>query len=487
MSSSTSYKDDWYTTNIKNRKNKIIIDRTKNGCNSSLSNRNKGTTTTTTTTTTNVFTGRSLSSLSTVLTTPSSSSSPNISKEFTSKSHNYNHHHDHHHHHHHHGKNIEVSNLLQSLQHVLDIHQQLHQHQFNPNGTIMIQQQQQEEEEQGSIDYDELKQIKNWHFDLNKAIKKRDTKLSIVLLNNMPSSMTFISNNQIRNHYLSQEGEYNQLSFLFNMMQRMIKLFESTRFDLSFQTFLKSEELYQIFKKEIMLSCDDDNDSEISIVLDKLNYLRGNILIQICSSLQYAKSTNEDKPLFTRTNFTDMIQELISIIQYDIQENPLLQHTLYPILMKSISKQTFSNTNGTSQSESLLWDIALSSLKDELAIVSQNDQNGINNNDVDISNKFDDGVHNHYSSDDEYNDDVQYEEQNNIIMSSDLEKNQYTKHDEWMKVLHGYGGILKLSTFRKQENLPFVDLLDVLIKTGMCIVSFRDLIYLLFNLTLNRC
>ena len=142
--------------------------------------------------------------------------------------------------------------------------------------------------------------------------------------------------------------------------------------------------------------------------------------------------------------------------------------------MKSISKQTFSNTNGTSQSESLLWDIALSSLKDELAIVSQNDQNGINNNDVDNNNKFDDGVHNHYSSDDEYNDDVQYEVQNNIIMSSDLEKNQYTKHDEWMKVLHGYGGILKLSTFRKQENLPFVDLLDVLIKTGMCIVSFTN-------------
>ena len=315
-----------------------------------------------------------------------------------------------------------------------------------------------------------------WHYDLEKAMQNNNTKLIISLLEKIPPPIEF-------NHIIS--NDFKNKPPIFITFFKLIKLFARTRIDLSFQIFQKSEEYYSYLQTQLVLMQDhhqhqqqqhqqqqqqlvssqptDGLHNEKKVMTDhskafkRLEKARRFTLIGICKSIKHAQSSRKREKI-SPTEFNELVQEVISIVHDDIDDRPILQHEVYPMLMYSLMAQTFSTNEGIEEIESLLWDMALSSLKDDTKRIGFS----MDKNEVDDA-----------YEEKEYFYDEDIEDETTAQTLGEYERSQ------WNTILSSYGRLLTESTYRAQQKLPFLNVLDILVSNGKCLVVVDILLIIL--------
>ncbi len=408
-------------------------------------------------------------------------------------------------------KNVEVNQLLQSLQKIVQTRQNLglYHNALPPKvktgsakvTTVSIPSMQMNDDNINLSEITELtpsptanersenEQIKNWHNKFSKAIFDRHKRHSVRLFYEMPplpSINSFVPHNEDLDVEVVDSDDVNMKKVaaeLLSDFNRMISFIPTKRLDVAFDVFLKGEEIYynleqylqhQEEQKEERYSVENQtqfNNNEQYMSYQKLKSLREMLLYKIARFIGNAKEPNapqkktmkkkhapsskrttEASLHFTDFNYIDMAEQLLHIIQHDIHDDPVLQHRLYPVFLQSLNNQSLSASIDFQGLQKKAWDTALSSLERELGglplkMGEEKDKESMSDDD-----------------DDHDRDEVAAIQRHHEIGEEERFK--------WAKNIDAYKELLESSTYRRQETLPFVKALGLVVDYGTLINYF---------------
>lgn len=348
----------------------------------------------------------------------------------------------------------------------------------------------------------QIQESQQWHNELSKAVHQKEKEEAINLFyKEMPPDKFFL-------HIIYKEDSIISVKSFFHTMHKFINLMTPERLDIAFDVFLSTADLCTLFErhlkglhkkgkndnfdenvlhllKEQNTSLLDDGNNGVAstpALLQEIKECRELLFFRIISSMGLAnekysrREGNNNTLYYSRATYTDMMYRLFNIIRYDIKDDPMLQHSLLPQLIACTMRQRFCSTMDMKRLTKKIFDVSISLLKSDLQFFStdfsrndkkddsfqvENVNRTIENEgwSEELVNRENENTNHEISvveavnehSDDEYH-------HHHQRMESDLRK--------WSRILSKYTSLLHFSSFRRQETLPFVELLDVIVSNG---------------------